>query len=251
MKLKKLTNFLDQILDISAFKNDSSLNGLQVEGSADVVKVTLAVDACEEAVKKAIRLKSQLLIVHHGLFWGKMQPVTGIMAKRLRLLLANGISLYAAHLPLDCHPQLGNNARIASMLGIKTPSPFGDYHGIEIGLCGRLPRPLAAGSFSAKIRRGFGGSVSSLAFGSPLVRKVGIVSGGGASLVQDAAGAGCDTLLTGETSHSSYHVAREHRINIFFAGHYATETVGVKAVGKLLADEFGLTVKFVDIPTGL
>ncbi len=251
LKLKKITELLDRTLDIRSFKGDSSLNGLQVEGSAEVRRVTLAVDACEASIRKARDSKSQLLIVHHGIFWDRVVPVTGIMAGRIRLLLINGISLYAAHLPLDCHPDLGNNARIAATLGLENKLPFGEYAGIEIGLCGSLPRQLAAKSFAAKLRKVFGGPVGSLLSGKDRIRKIGVVSGGGSSLLQAAATSGCDALLTGEASHSSYHIARENRINLFFAGHYATETPGVKAVGSFLEEQLGLETRFADIPTGL
>ncbi|MBN2184860.1 MAG: Nif3-like dinuclear metal center hexameric protein [Candidatus Krumholzibacteriota bacterium] len=249
--MNKITDLLDETLDIQAFKADSSLNGLQVEGSGEVHKVTLSVDACEAAIREAKSWGSQLLIVHHGIFWNKMEPVTGILANRIRLLLLNGISLYAAHLPLDCHPTLGNNARIASMLGLESSSSFGEYAGVEIGRCGTLARSVSAKTFAAKIRRIFGGPVNSLLFGKKQIRKIGIVSGGGASLLQAAALARCDALLTGETSHSSYHVARENRINLFFAGHYATETPGVRALGSFLEEKLGLRTRFTDIPTGL
>ena len=251
LKLKKITDLLDETLDIRKFKADSSLNGLQVEGSGDVHKVTLSVDACEAAIREAKNWGSQLLIVHHGIFWNKMEPVTGIMANRIKLLLNNGISLYAAHLPLDCHPSLGNNACIASILGLEDTFAFGEYAGVEIGRCGTLARAVSSKSFAAKIRKVFGGPVNSLLFGKKQIRKIGIVSGGGASLLQAAALSRCDALLTGETSHSSYHVARENRINLFFAGHYATETPGVKAVGSFLEERLGLKTRFADIPTGL
>ncbi len=251
LKLKKITDLLAETLDIRAFKADSSLNGLQVEGSGEVHKVTLSVDACETAIRRAKNWGSQLLIVHHGIFWNKMEPVTGIMAKRIKLLLLNGISLYAAHLPLDCHPSLGNNARIASILGLKNTSPFGEYAGIEIGRCGTLAQAVSAKSFSAKLRKSFGTPVHSLLFGKKRIKKIGIISGGGASLLPAAAQSGCDALLTGETSHSSYHVARENKINLFCAGHYATETPGVKAVGSFLEEELDLKTRFADIPTGL
>lgn len=251
MRIEKIVEFLDRTLDTSAFAADSSLNGLQVEGCRETGRVTLAVDACEQSIRRAIRDRSGLLIVHHGLFWGAPEPVTGIMARRLRLLLENGVSLYASHLPLDCHPELGNNARLAEELGIAEKSAFGDYHGIRIGFMGDLPRPMARKSLAAKIRRITASGVNTWPFGPASIRKTGIVSGGGAFLVQAAALEGCQALLTGETSHSSYHAAREHGINLFCAGHYATETFGVKAVGKLLRSELGLQASFADIPTGL
>lgn len=251
MKLKRLTAYLDGELDIAAFPGDTSLNGLQVEGAREVLKVSFAVDACGESINRAVRSGAQMLIVHHGLFWGPAQPVTGIMAARLKRLLENGLSLYAAHLPLDCHPGFGNNAVIARSLGIDRTSSFGEYHGVRIGLLGSLPKPLSRAGLAAKVRRIFGGSVKTLPFGPERVRRLGIVSGGGASFIQAAAGEGCDTLLTGETSHSAFHNAREHGINLLFGGHYATETAGIRALSDHIASRFPLQVRFIDIPTGL
>jgi dinuclear metal center YbgI/SA1388 family protein len=192
-----------------------------------------------------------MLIVHHGLFWGDQAPITGIMAGRVRTLLSKGVSLYAAHLPLDCHPELGNNAMIAGFLGIPETEKFGSYAGVAIGLCGKLPRPVKIVGLKRKLSARLGAPVQAYAFGPKTIRKIGIVSGGGAALTQAAADAGCDAILTGETSHSSYHVARENGISLIFAGHYATETFGVKALGEHLGNEFGLKTFFIDLPTGL
>ena len=227
------------------------MNGLQVEASGEIRKVALAVDACGESISRAARRGADLLIVHHGLFWGEQVPITGIMAGRIRTLMEKGVSLYAAHLPLDCHPGIGNNARIAKILGIAAPKKFGTYAGIEIGLCGKLPRPMKIEGLRKKLASLLGSPVQTFSFGPGTVRKIGIVSGGGSSLTQAAADAGCDALLTGETSHSSYHTARENGISLVFAGHYATETFGVKALGDVLKKDLGLKTFFIDLPTGM
>lgn len=250
MRLGTLVRFLDETLDIGSFPGDRALNGLQVEGGAEVRSVALAVDACGDSIAGAVRRSADLLVVHHGLFWGDPAPVTGILARRIGRLLAGRCSLYAAHLPLDCHPRIGNNARIAATLGMEKPERFGTYAGVEIGLCGALPRPVGLRALAARARRIFGATVRSHAFGPPTVRRLGIVSGGGASLARAAAEAGCDALLTGETSHSAYHTARESGVSLLFAGHYATETPGVRALGGLLEERFGLRVFFIDLPTG-
>ncbi|MBU8922745.1 MAG: Nif3-like dinuclear metal center hexameric protein [Bacteroidales bacterium] len=249
--LGRLTDYLDDWLDIESYSRDSSLNGLQVEGSKTISKITLAVDACEQSILAAVRNRSDMLLVHHGLIWGGPAPITGIMARRIGMLLKHGISLYAAHLPLDCHPVTGNNSRIAQLLGIDPVEKFGEYQGYLIGFCGKLPSPLTVKAFSAKIRRMTGESVSTFAFGKDTVRKAGIISGGAASMVKAAAEAGCDTMLTGETAHSAYHTAREYGVNLICGGHYGTETFGVKALGEMIGSEFGINVQFVDIPTGL
>jgi dinuclear metal center YbgI/SA1388 family protein len=251
MKLKKLTAYLDHTLSIKDFAADSSMNGLQVEASSDIRRIATAVDVSDRSIRKAASWGADLLIVHHGLFWGEPVPITGVMAKRIELLLSKGVSLYAAHLPLDAHPDIGNNAQLAGLLGLERRERFGNYHGMIIGLCGVFTRPLAPAGIARKLKTGLGADSRIFTFGAERVRKLGIVSGAGASLVGDAAAAGCDTLLTGETSHSAYHPAREARLNLVCGGHYATETVGVRALGDLLTAEFGLPMKFIDIPTGL
>ncbi len=251
MKLASVVGFLNETLAVNNFEGDTSLNGLQVEGSGNVTKVTLAVDACDISIRRAVREGSDMLIVHHGLFWAPRQPVTGIMAKRVRILLERGISLYAAHLPLDCHPVIGNNARLANILGARPDGNFGDYHGIAIGLAAVLPRRIKVQSLSSKLGKLLEAPVKSFNFGPPTIERIGIVSGGGASLTQAAAETGCAALLTGETAHSSYHIARESRINLLCAGHYATETHGLKALAGLLGEKLGLDTRFADIPTGL
>jgi dinuclear metal center YbgI/SA1388 family protein len=251
MRLGKVTSFLDETLDLESFSGDRSINGLQVEGSGEVRKVALAVDACRESISRASRRKADMLIVHHGLFWGNAEPITGITASRVKGLLDGGVSLYAAHLPLDCHPEIGNNVRLASVLGITETERFGRYAGVDIGLYGRLPRPLKIEGLRRKLSSLLDSPVQTYTFGPAVVKKIGIVSGGGASLTQAAADAGCDALLTGETSHSSYHTARENRISLVFAGHYATETFGVRALGNLIEEKLGLDSFFIDLPTGL
>ena len=249
--LKTVVRFLDETLDVASFPGDAALNGLQVEGSRRVQAAAFAVDACRESIARAIRARAELLVVHHGLLWGARAPLTGILAARVGMLLRGGLSLYAAHLPLDCHPELGNNARIAALIGLGDTEPFGLYAGARIGLRGELPRPAGVRGLAARLGRAFGAQVRAFPFGPARVRRLGIVSGGGASLVQAAAEAGCDALLTGESSHASYHVARENRINLFCAGHYATETAGVRALADLLGERFGLRTVFIDLPTGL
>ena len=213
--LKRLVGFLDDTLDVASFKRDSSLNGLQVEGRSRVGRVTLAVDACEESILQAIRSRSDMLIVHHGLFWGGPVPITGITAKRLSLLLGRGISLYAAHLPLDCHPEIGNNALLASALGIDRTEKFGEYAGYVIGLCGALPVSISASGFAAKVRRLTGAPVRSFRSGRERIRKIGIVSGGGASMLKDAAEAGCERSCPSRCLIRSHARVEKHNPRVF------------------------------------
>lgn len=251
MLLKTLKGFLDDELKIRDFTMDSSLNGLQVEGRASIKKITLAVDACDISIKKAARNGSDMLIVHHGLFWGGLEPVTGILKRRIELLIKKNISLYAAHLPLDCHPDIGNNAVLASILDLVDTGQFGEYKGREIGIYGSLKRPLSAKGIVRKLGKLLSSKIEIFPFGPSRISRIGIVSGGGSQLAAAAAEAGCDALFTGEPSHSAYHPSRESGINLICGGHYATETFGLKALGGLIEDEFGLRTVFADVPTGL
>lgn len=251
MHLKTVVDFLDETLRIVSFASDSALNGLQVEGSRTVGTACCAVDACEESIRKTIRARADLLITHHGFFWGTPQPITGPLATRVRLLLSHGISLYAAHLPLDCHPELGNNIRLARIFDLRETASFGEYRGVSIGIRGNLQREMTPRGVAVKLRSAINARVKTFTFGRSKIRTLGIVSGGGAGLVQAAADAGCDALLTGEGAHAAYHTARESRISLICAGHYATETLGVQALGEHLHRELGIQVRFIDVPTGL
>lgn len=251
MLLSTLTDYLDDLLQIDEFSGDASLNGLQVEGAGRVNKISLAVDACRVSISKSVKNGSDILMVHHGLFWGGREPITGILKNRIELLLNNRVSLYAAHLPLDAHPSLGNNARLAGLLKLEKCERFGEYSGREIGMAGELPRAITPTGLARKIGRLLSTRVETFDFGKSRLRKLGIVSGSGASLIAEAAESGYDALLTGEKSHSVYHTASELGISMFCAGHYATETVGIKALGEHLEREFGLENVFLDIPTGV
>ena len=178
--------------------------------------------------------------------------VTGPHRRRLGLLVAADLSLYAAHLPLDFHPELGNNVTLARWLGLADIRPFGEYKGQAAGYAGRLPEPLAMEDLVARVEAALGEPVSRVwAFGQPTVETVGIISGGAARFVDQVAAAGIDVFLTGETSHSNYHDAQELGMNVIFGGHYATETAGLKALAEHLAERFGLETLFLDLPTGV
>ncbi len=248
--LRKLVGFLDSELKLSEFPKDESVNGLQVEGSAEVHKIGLAVDACDYIFQSASERNIDFLIVHHGLIWGGIRSVSGTLKKRIRTLLDSDISLYACHLPLDWHPEYGNNARLLELLSIKRRGGFGQYHGKRIGYWGSLNKDLSLSDFMGRVDKILQTRTTALGFGRR-VRKIGIVSGGGWSAIYDAEKTGIDTLLVGEPSHSAYTLAEEMKLNVVFAGHYATETVGVKAVGNMLAGKYGLKAEFIDHPTGL
>jgi dinuclear metal center YbgI/SA1388 family protein len=250
VRLKKLVSFLDQELALSEFPRDESINGLQVEGRAAVERIGVAVDACEYVFEKAAQKGVDLLIVHHGLIWGGIRAIRGVLMKRIKALMGSGISLYACHLPLDWHPKYGNNAQILKLLSVRKMGEFGEYHGKRIGYWGKTARTLPLDEFRERVDSAFKTKSSSIDFGRK-VRNVGVVSGGGWSAIHDAEKYGIDTFLTGEPSHSAYTLAEEMKINLIFSGHYATETVGVKAVGDMLGRRLGLRVEFIDHPTGL
>lgn len=248
--LKKLIAFLNNELKLSEFPKDESANGLQVQGSAIVSSIGLAVDACDHVFQQAAKHNINFLIVHHGLIWGGIRSVSGVMKKRLKALLDADISLYACHLPLDWHPDYGNNAQLLKALAIKRKGEFGEYHGKTIGYWGSLIKELTLKDFTNRVDKTLNTRSTSLSFGKK-VKNIGIVSGGGWSAIYDAEKTGIDTLLVGEPSHSAYTLAEEMKLNVVFAGHYATETLGVRAVGNMLKKKFSLKTEFIDHPTGL
>jgi dinuclear metal center YbgI/SA1388 family protein len=251
MELKKLTSFLDDLLLRPCQCDDASNNGLQVEGSTEVSRIVLGVDACAALFEQAVAASANLVIVHHGLSWGdSLSYLTGINANRLRLLFQHGISLYAAHLPLDMHPEVGHNAVIADRLQVRQRRPFHSYHGSEIGWSGELPEGMPLAALANAVNRLLNTDAAVLGFGAGQVRSVGIVSGGAADAVSDCAAAGLDCLITGEMTHTHYHTALECGVNVIAAGHYRSEIPGLTAVQQCLEAAFPVECRFIDIPTG-
>jgi dinuclear metal center YbgI/SA1388 family protein len=250
LKLRRLVSFLDSELVLSEFAKDESINGLQVEGGERIARVGIAVDACEYVFREAAQRDIDFLFVHHGLIWGGIRSIRGALRKRIKILLDADISLYACHLPLDWHPKYGNNSELLRILSIKRKGEFGEYHGRRIGCWGTAQKSLRLRDFVALTDGRLKTKSSFVDFGRE-VRNVGVVSGGGWSAIHDAEELGIDTFLTGEPSHSAYTLAEEIKVNLVFSGHYATETLGVKAVGAMLRKRFGLEVEFIDHPTGL
>lgn len=248
--LSELVQYLDRYLGIAEIE-DSSNNGLQVQGPQVVFRIAAAVDASLETIERAAAAGAQLLLVHHGLYWGRVELPVGSHYRRLKALIQGGLGLYAAHLPLDRHPEVGNNALLARNLGLTEVAPFGRYKGVTIGVMGQLRPPLPRASFLQKVTDLLGKPGLVLPFGPEQLEQVAIISGGGGSMVDQAIGAGAHLFLTGEFGHTHYHVALEGRINVVAAGHYATEKVGVMALAQHLASLFPLDWTFVDVPTGL
>jgi dinuclear metal center YbgI/SA1388 family protein len=240
-------------LDIEGFASiDSSMNGIQVDNDgADITKIVFAVDANLETFKRCADAGGGLLFVHHGLFWGAPLALKGPHRERLRFLLERNIALYAAHLPLDQNPRLGNNAALAELLGVETPEPFGLYHGKKVGFKGRLKKPLSveeavkAVSFMGRPPLGV------FPFGKERSETCAVISGGAAREALQAMNEGVDLYVTGEASHSVYHEALEGKLNMIAGGHYSTEVWGVRRVMEECARELNIETEFIDVPTGL
>jgi dinuclear metal center YbgI/SA1388 family protein len=253
MKSESLLQYLDRYLGIPAHPDYAkALNGLQVEGPAEIRKVAAAVDASEASISAAAELGADLLLVHHGLFWDGLVPVTGRRRRKLHLLLDHGIGLYSAHLPLDAHAEVGNCVLLARALGLDPVGRFGRHEGIEIGWWGSLEAPEDPERFRDRLAAAVGsGRVHWVPGGPTRVEKVGVITGAGGSFVKEAVAAGMDALVTGEGVHHHHFDAMEEGIHLFLAGHYATETFGVRALARHLGERFGLEWVFLDQPTGL
>jgi dinuclear metal center YbgI/SA1388 family protein len=245
----QLVQYLDDYLKVSEVA-DVSDNGLQVEGAGQVQRVALAVDACQEAFQRTTEAGAQMLITHHGLFWGKPLMVRGIHHRRIAFLVERRISLYSVHLPLDIHDQVGNNVQLARLLGLEPGGRFGDYHGVLLGVIGNFDEPVDRDQVVATLETALGSRMTVLPYGPKKISRVGIISGCAADMVVQAAEAGADLYLTGEASHSAFHQIAERGMNVIYGGHYATETLGLKALGAHLAEKHKLEIEFLDIPTG-
>jgi len=251
MNRDELVQYLDSYLRVGEIE-DASQNGLQVEAPGNVRKVAVAVDASLAAFQQAVAVGAQLLIVHHGLFWDKSLLLVGPHYRRIATLIQGGCGLYGVHLPLDAHPQAGNNAELARLLELQGTESFGDYHGVPIGVAGRLAPALSVSGVVERLNEALGSPAARvLACGPERVERIGCVSGGAMSMVDQVAAAGLDTYITGETDHTFFHHAAELGINVLFWGHYATETLGVRALARHLEEQFDLATEFLDIPTGM
>jgi dinuclear metal center YbgI/SA1388 family protein len=248
----ELAAYLDDLLEIESWAAvDKSLNGLQVEGAERVEKVALAVDGCRETFELCAAMKREMLIVHHGLFWGHPLAITGSHHRRVKTLIEAGVSLYAAHLPLDFHPQLGHNARIAHLLGLTDKGPLIHESGMPLGTLAESDEAEGLESFVRRLDELLDTACHVLTFGAAEVRRVGIVAGDGNKLLDEALSNRIDTFVTGEQNHTVYHFAREFGLNVIFAGHYSTEVPGLTALGEHLVGKFGLDCELIPAPTGL
>jgi len=246
--LHQMVAFMDELLDVDAIA-DYCPKGLQVEGNLEISRVVCGVSACMPLFEQAVENQAQMVLVHHGMFWdGDSKVVKGSLKERLRFLLSTNLSLVAYHLPLDRHPEVGNNAGIFDRLGLVDKSPFGRYKGTYIGCMGDLPEPLSYDDFQARVQGLFGSDGVYLPFGPGKVKSVAICSGGAPELVREAVERGADAYLTGEASEYVYHLAREEGIHYIGAGHHRTEKYGIMALGEKLRGEFDVDCRFIDIP---
>jgi len=245
--LQDLLTYCDRLLDAPRFQ-DYCPNGLQVEGAGAVTKLVSGVTASQALIEAAVAEQADLLLVHHGYFWKGEDPrVTGMKQRRIKTLLANDISLLVYHLPLDAHPDLGNNAQLAMRLGVTVESGFGMPGGPELANIGCLPEPLAAADFSARIHQALGREPQWIPGRAESIHRLGWCTGAAQSYLEEAARRGLDAFVSGEISEPTVHIAREYGIHYFAAGHHATERYGVRALGEHLAAHFGLQHVFCDI----
>ena len=250
MHLADAVKYLDELLhthEVGDFPQ--ALNGLQVENSGGLTRIGAAVDATEAVIREAAQAGVDFLIVHHGLFWSGAQRITGATYKKTRLMMEADMAIYSAHLPLDIHPEIGNNALLAASIGLQNGAPFFPTAGQNIGLI--FEAEVSREVLRDHLARAVGGPVHLAPGGPVLARRIGVVTGGAGGDIAKAAEAGVDTFITGEGPHWSYPAAEELGVNLFYAGHYATETFGVKAAAELVSRKFALPWQFVDHPTGL
>lgn len=248
--LAAIVKHCDKVLRTTAIGDYAgAANGLQVDGRGPITKIAAAVDASLATVRLAIAARADLFVVHHGLFWSPAHPWTGKRYELLRLLLENNLAIYSSHLPLDAHPKLGNNAQLCAALGLRKLMPFFESHGQPIGLQTRTK--ISRTELTARLARATGAQPRLLPGGKEICRRIGVVTGGAGNDLKLAAAAGVDTFITGEGAHWTFALAEELGLNVFYAGHYATETFGVKALAAELSRKFKVPWTFLDYPTGL
>lgn len=245
--LESFVNSLDEYLDVASIRDYAPI-GLQVEGGKEVGKVVTGVSACMELFKRARDKGADTILVHHGMFWDSdPRVVRGSLKERLKFLLENEITLIAYHLPLDRHPEVGNNIQLIKRLGLTDPQPFGEYKGKTISYMAGPAAPEPVSDFMARVREVVNPEARIHAFGPDTIGKVAVCTGGAPELVREAALRKADLYLTGEDSEWIYHLSREEGIHYVAAGHHATEKFGLFALGDHIREKFGLDVEFVDI----
>ena len=258
--LAEIVRYTDRFLRIAEIGDwDNALNGLQVENSGRVTKIGAAVDASTRALSEAAREDVDVLIVHHGLFWSGLRPVRGIWRRQLQIAFENDIALYSAHLPLDLHPQVGNNAQLARALRLKSTTRFFEEKGELVGV--KSSASISRDQLLRRLEKSLGSPVKAFNFGPPKTKVIAIITGAAGGEIHHVAadntrlrqgsGGQVDTFITGEAPHWAAVAAEELGINLLLGGHYATETFGVKALAAHLSKRFRVPWTFIDCPTGL
>jgi dinuclear metal center YbgI/SA1388 family protein len=248
--LNGLVRYADELLRLTEIEDyPNALNGLQIENSGALTKIGAAVDASGRSIQMAVERGIDLLVVHHGLFWPGLQPVTGPHYRALKSAMEHNLALYSAHLPLDLHPKIGNNVLLAAALGFEKTQPFLELKGEPIGR--KVEAALRRDELITKLEESLGEPVRCVGTGPMEIKRIGIVTGGAGGEIYGAAREGIDTYITGEAPHWAAVAAEELGINLFLGGHYATETFGVKALAADLAEKFEVPWEFLDHPTGL
>ena len=248
--LSDVVSYADRFLRIPHVGDwDNALNGLQIENSGRVTRIGAAVDVSTRVLTEAGRKNVDFLIVHHGLFWPGLQPVTRFLRRQLQLAFENDVALYGAHLPLDIHPKVGNNAQLVGVLGLKLAQPFLEEKGQPVGLKARAS--IARNELVRKLRTALNGPVTFFDFGPKQIRTIGVVTGAAGSEIYRVAEENIDTFITGEAPHWAAVAAEELGMNLLLGGHYTTEVFGVKALAAHLSRRFRATWEFIDCPTGL
>ena len=241
--LQKIAAFCDKRTrrhEIRDFKG--ACNGLQFENTGEIQKVGASVDAGLIPFQKAVDRKVDLLIVHHGMYWSPLQPITGVKFQKVNTLLNGGLAVYSSHLPLDCHSEIGNNALLAKEIGLQPTGTFLDYEGTDIGL---ITEGISRLDLIEKLQKTFDDKVQSIEFGSEKPNKIAILTGSGSSAVSELKRIGVDTLITGELRQNHYNQAQEEGLNLYLCGHYATEVYGVCALAKEISQKFEIPWEFI------
>lgn len=253
MTTAELDTWFSHLLKPEDFEtHDPSQNGLQVDNDgSNISRIAYAVDACVATIERAAQAGAGMLFVHHGLFWRDPLRLVGSHYRRIKLLLDANIALYASHLPLDAHPEAGNNSGLASRIGLKNLQHFGEWNGCFIGYKGEFPEAKSLDEILLALFPDGKKPLHVLPFGPKEIRTAGIISGGASDEVYQAIEQKLDIYITGEISHEIYHAAQENNIHVIAGGHYQTETVGIRLVSEQLSRETGMETVFIDVPTGL
>ena len=248
--LSEIVSYTDRFLRIRDVGDwDNAVNGLQIENSGRITRIGAAVDISTRILTEAGKRHIDLLIVHHGLFWPGLQPIRGALRRQLQLAFENDIALYSAHLPLDIHPKVGNNAQLVAALGLKSAQPFLEEKGQPVGLKVRASVPRR--ELVRKLQKALNGPIKVFGFGPKQTGAIGVVTGAAGSEIYRVAEEEIDTFITGESPHWAAVAAEELGMNLLLGGHYATEVFGVKALAAHLSKRFRVPWEFIDCPTGL